>query len=39
MLAGVFFGFSASNVLAITQRLAGPEAAGRWSGLQLSRPP
>jgi ACS family D-galactonate transporter-like MFS transporter len=35
MLAGVFFGFSASNLWAITQRLAGPKAVGRWCGLQL----
>ena len=35
MLAGVFFGFSASNVWAITQLLAGPHAVGRWCGLQL----
>jgi ACS family D-galactonate transporter-like MFS transporter len=35
MLAGVFFGFSSSNLWAITQRLAGPEAVGRWCGVQL----
>lgn len=35
MLTGVFLGFMSSNLWAITQRLAGPEAAGRWSGLQL----
>ena len=35
MLAGTFFGSSASNVWAITQRLAGPQAVGRWCGLQL----
>jgi len=35
LLAGVFFGFSASNLWAITQRLAGPKAVGRWCGLQL----
>jgi MFS transporter, ACS family, D-galactonate transporter len=35
LLAGVFFGFSSSNLWAITQRLAGPEAVGRWCGLQL----
>ena len=28
------FGASASNLYAITQRLAGPHAAGRWTGFQ-----
>ena len=28
------FGFYASNVWAITQTLAGPDAAGKWTGLQ-----
>jgi MFS family permease len=31
----IFFGVGASNVWAITQTLAGPHAAGRWSGFQL----
>lgn len=35
MLTGVCFGLSASNVWAVTQRLAGPRAVGRWCGLQL----
>ena len=35
MLAGAFFGSRASNIWAITQRLAGPKAVGRWCGLQL----
>jgi len=35
MLAGVSFGLTSSNVWAITQRLAGPKAVGRWCGLQL----
>ena len=35
MVTGVCFGFSASNVWAVTQRLAGPRAVGRWCGLQL----
>ena len=35
MLSGLAFGLSSSNVWAITQRLAGPEAVGRWCGLQL----
>jgi ACS family D-galactonate transporter-like MFS transporter len=35
MLAGLSFGLSSSNLWAITQRLAGPEAVGRWCGLQL----
>jgi cyanate permease len=30
----VFFGASASNIWAISQRLAGPQAAGRWVGFQ-----
>jgi MFS transporter, ACS family, D-galactonate transporter len=29
-----FFGVSTSNVWAITQTLAGPQAAGRWTGFQ-----
>ena len=31
----IFFGVGASNVWAITQTLAGPHAAGRWTGFQL----
>jgi MFS transporter, ACS family, D-galactonate transporter len=34
MLAGLSFGISSSNFWVITQRLAGPEAAGRWTGIQ-----
>ncbi len=34
MLAGLSFGLSSSNFWVITQRLAGPEAAGRWTGIQ-----
>jgi sugar phosphate permease len=30
----IFFGVCSSNVWAITQTLAGPEAAGRWTGFQ-----
>jgi ACS family D-galactonate transporter-like MFS transporter len=30
----IFFGASASNIWAISQRLAGPQAAGRWVGFQ-----
>jgi len=29
-----FFGVQGSNLYAITQRLAGPHAAGRWTGFQ-----
>jgi MFS transporter, ACS family, D-galactonate transporter len=35
MLTGLAFGLSSSNLWAITQRLAGPRAVGRWCGLQL----
>ena len=35
MLTGLAFGLSSSNLWAITQRLAGPQAVGRWCGLQL----
>jgi dipeptide/tripeptide permease len=28
------FGFYASNLFALTQTLAGPESAGRWTGVQ-----
>lgn len=34
MLAGFAFGLSTANFWVITQRLAGPEAAGRWTGIQ-----
>jgi MFS family permease len=34
MLAGLAFGLSSSNLWVITQRIAGPEAAGRWTGIQ-----
>jgi MFS transporter, ACS family, D-galactonate transporter len=34
ILGLIFFGVSASNVWAITQTLAGPQAAGRWTGFQ-----
>jgi MFS family permease len=34
MLAGAGFGMSSSNVWAITQTLAGTQAAGRWAGSQ-----
>jgi ACS family D-galactonate transporter-like MFS transporter len=33
-LGVIFFGVCASNIWAITQALAGPQAAGRWSGFQ-----
>ncbi|HMD44484.1 MAG TPA: MFS transporter [Candidatus Acidoferrum sp.] len=33
-LGVVFFGVTASNTWAITQTLAGPKAAGRWTGFQ-----
>jgi ACS family D-galactonate transporter-like MFS transporter len=36
MLVGASFGFSTSNVWAITQTLAGPKASGRWTGLQCA---
>jgi MFS transporter, ACS family, D-galactonate transporter len=35
VLGMIFFGVGSSNVWAITQTLAGPHAAGRWSGFQL----
>ena len=35
MLAGVAFGLGSSNIWAITQRLAGRQAVGRWCGIQL----
>jgi MFS family permease len=34
MLGVIFFGVCSSNIWAITQTLAGPEAAGRWTGFQ-----
>ena len=34
MIAMIFFGMTASNTWAITQTLAGPVAAGRWTGFQ-----
>jgi MFS family permease len=34
VLGVVFFGVAASNLWAITQTLAGPQAAGRWTGFQ-----
>src|SRR6267143_1089512 len=34
LVASAAFGLNASNVWAITQTLAGPRAAGRWTGLQ-----
>lgn len=34
ILTTSFLGMSSSNVWAITQTLAGPRAAGRWTGLQ-----
>lgn len=34
MVAGAGFGMSSSNIWAITQTLAGPQAAGRWAGAQ-----
>jgi MFS family permease len=34
LLALIFFGVGCSNIWAITQILAGPQAAGRWTGFQ-----
>ena len=34
ILGVIFFGASSSNVYAITQTLAGAQAAGRWTGFQ-----
>ena len=34
ILGVIFHGVSASNIWAITQTLAGPKAAGRWTGFQ-----
>lgn len=34
MVIGIFFGMCGSNVWAITQTCAGPNASGRWTGVQ-----
>jgi MFS transporter, ACS family, D-galactonate transporter len=34
LLGMIFFGACSSNLWAITQTLAGPQAAGRWTGFQ-----
>lgn len=34
ILGVIFFGVYSSNIWAITQTLAGPQAAGRWTGFQ-----
>lgn len=34
ILGVIFFGVASSNIWAITQTLAGPQAAGRWTGFQ-----
>jgi sugar phosphate permease len=34
VLSMIFFGVSGSNIFAITQTLAGAQAAGRWTGFQ-----
>jgi MFS transporter, ACS family, D-galactonate transporter len=34
MVAGIGFGMTSANVWAVTQTLAGPQAAGRWAGAQ-----
>jgi MFS transporter, ACS family, D-galactonate transporter len=34
VLACICFGFYTANVFAITQTMAGPRAAGKWTGLQ-----
>lgn len=36
VLVGMSLGMSTSNIWPITQRLAGPDAAGRWTGLQCA---
>ncbi len=36
MLVGVSFGLSNANMWPITQRLAGPRASGRWTGMQCA---
>jgi len=33
-MACLTFGIYASNLFSLTQTLAGPEASGRWTGLQ-----
>lgn len=35
LLAGLALGVSSANVWVVTQRLAGPQAVGRWCGIQL----
>jgi sugar phosphate permease len=34
ILGLIFFGATSSNIWAVTQTLAGPRAAGRWTGFQ-----
>jgi MFS transporter, ACS family, D-galactonate transporter len=34
MLAAIGYGVYTSNLWAVTQTLAGPQAAGRWTGMQ-----
>ncbi|MGE5326092.1 MAG: MFS transporter [Deltaproteobacteria bacterium] len=34
ILGTIFFGICLSNIWAITQTIAGPQAAGRWTGFQ-----
>lgn len=34
LLGVIFFGVGSSNIWAITQTLAGPQATGRWTGFQ-----
>lgn len=36
VLVGISFGLSMSNIWPTTQRLAGPLASGRWTGLQCA---
>ncbi|HEY1471075.1 MAG TPA: MFS transporter [Candidatus Acidoferrum sp.] len=36
VLVGISLGMSISNVWPMTQRLAGPRASGRWTGLQCA---
>jgi MFS family permease len=36
VLVGVSYGMTVSNVWPMTQTLAGPEASGRWTGLQCA---
>jgi MFS family permease len=36
VLVGASFGMSSSGVWAMTQTLAGPQASGRWTGLQCA---